>query len=728
MSRHSICFGSLRAPSACLVAGFLAAGVLIIGYLASGLPALAEPMGATPDSAAVSPTSSETETFRRELRRLVAESRDRVFPALVNIDVEQVAFYGGREIRGRSVGSGTIFTEQGHVLTNYHVTAGGKEFTCTLSDRQEVPAILVGEDPLTDLAVLQLDLTAMEGDLAVAAFGQSSSLEVGDHVLAMGSPFALSRSVTLGIVSNVERVFGGGMLGTDDPEEMQLGRGERTGLFTRWIQHDALINPGNSGGPLVSLKGEVVGVNELGSGSMGFAIPSDLAWEVAAALIKHGEVPRSRIGATFKTLPPEDPGAGALVASIEENGPAARAGLRAGDLLIALDGEPVALEFPEEVPSLMKRIADQAIGSPLEMTFRREAGTETITVVTERLSRDRGKEVAFRSWGFSVQELTPRLTRQSHLVGKKGVLVSGVRPGGPAQLAEPPLAAGDLLLSLHGRAISSIEDLIDVSSSLAGEKEAPPSLLAEFDRRGKNYLTVLKPELGRDQERPRELPKAWLGAATQPLLKVLSERLGLEGLQGFRVTRVYPFSEAAAADLEVGDVIVGLNGEVLAPRGMQDSGLLGRRIQSLGIGETVRLSVMREGEAREVTVTLDRSRVTPQEARRDRNKDFELVVREVTFFDRDDRSWSDEVKGVLVDSVDPAGWAGRGGLRPGDLLQRIDDLPIRGLKSFRQALESVDGKQPERVTVLVLRGNRVHFHFLEPDWHPIAVGQEAPAS
>lgn len=719
MPRHSICFRLRCAASTWLVAGLLVTA-LPVGAASTSL--------ASSEAPSVSPQASpETETFRRELRRLVAESRDRVFPALVNIDVEQVAFYGGREIRGRSVGSGTIFTAQGHVLTNYHVTAGGKAFTCTLADRQEVPAILVGEDPLTDLAVLQLDLEAMDGDLAVAPFGKSASLEVGDHVLAMGSPFALSRSVTLGIVSNVERVFGGGLLGTDDPEEMQLGRGERTGLFTRWIQHDALINPGNSGGPLVSLKGEVIGVNELGSGSMGFAIPSDLAWEVAAALIAHGEVPRSRIGATFRPFPPEDPGNGALVASIEEKGPAARAGLRAGDRLIALNGESVALEFPEEVPNLMKRIADQAIGSPLEMTYQRGAETDTITVVTERLSRDRGKEVAFRAWGFSVQELTARLQRQSHLSGKTGVLVSGVRSGGPAQLAEPPLAAGDLLRSLDGRAISSIEDLIEVSTSLVREKETSPSLLAEFDRQGKNYLTVLKPELDLDQERPRELPKAWLGAETQPLLQVLSDHLGMKGTQGFRVTRVYPSSEAAAADLEVGDVIVGLNGEPLTPRGMQDSGLLGRRIQSLGIGEKVQLSVVRDGEAREVAVTLDRSRVTPQEANRDRSKDFELVVREVTFFDRDDRSWSKEVRGVLVDSVDPAGWAGRGGIRPGDLLQRIGDHPINGLKSFRQVLGTIGDEQPDRVVMLVLRGSRVHVHLLEPDWHPVAIGQEAPA-
>ncbi len=665
--------------------------------------------------------SAGTDEFRRELRQLVAEARDRVFPALVNIEVEQVAFYGGKEIRGRSVGSGTIFTSEGHVLTNFHVTTAGREFTCTLSYRQEISAILVGEDPLTDLAVLKLDLEQFDGELPVATFGQSAGLEVGDHVLAMGSPFALSRSVTLGIVSNVERVFGGGFLG-GNPDEMRLGRGERTGLFTRWIQHDALINPGNSGGPLVSLGGEVVGINELGTGSMGFAIPIDLAREVAAALIAHGEVPRSRIGATFR--PSGERGTrGALVASIEEGGPAARAGLDAGDILVALGGEPVDLRFPEEVPTLMKRIADQAVGSALKFTYRRAEVEVETEVVTEKLTRDRGKEVAFRAWGLSAQAITKRLGQEKHLADKAGVLVSGVRPGGPAQLAEPPLLPGDLLRSVNGTALASIDDWIGLYEEETLQETEAETLLVEFERQGRNYLTLLEPELDEDEDRPRELPKAWLGIASQPLLRELAEHLQLGGVQGFRVTRIYPSSKAAAADLQVGDVILDLNGEVLSPEGMQDAGLLARRVQRLDIGAQAALTVLRDGERRQVEVTLDRSRITPQEANRDRDINFDLVVREVTFFDRDEQSWGQDVRGVLVDVVDPSGWAGLGGLRPGDLIQQVGGEPVRGLKSYRRALAAVSGERSEKVAVLVLRGQRIHFRSLEPEWSPVSLGE-----
>src|SRR6185295_14845162 len=169
----------------------------------------------------------------------------------------------GKETKGGAVGSGTIITPDGYILTNQHVTDNGKKFRVTLADRRELPATLVGEDPLTDLAVLKINADQLKGEkLPAAQFGDSDKLIVGDYVMAMGSPLALSRSVTLGIVSNTQRVFTSGMSG-DEVEEMELDAG-RTGVITSWIQHDASINHGNSGGPLVNLWGEIVGVNELG--------------------------------------------------------------------------------------------------------------------------------------------------------------------------------------------------------------------------------------------------------------------------------------------------------------------------------------------------------------------------------------------------------------------------------------------------------------------------------
>ena len=213
--------------------------------------------------------------------------------------------------------------------------------------------------------------------------------------------------------------------------------------------------------------------------------------------------------------------------------------------------------------------------------------------------------------------------------------------------------------------------------------------------------------------------KAWIGIATQPVLKKLARQLGDAEAQGFRITRVYPRTEAAKTDMQAGDIVVALNGEKVKPRGMQDAGLLARKIRRLAIGEPATLTVLRGGRQQEITIPLERTRLTVEETRRDRNRDFELTVRELTFFDRDDNRWDESVKGVMIDHLEPAGWAGLGGLRGGDLVQRIDDQPVKGLKSYRRAIKAVEEAQPERVVFVVLRGVQTRFQFVEPEWKPM---------
>ena len=254
-------------------AGACAAALCLVGLMAVAT--------ATPQTPELGPEDVEkAEALRRDMRRMMALARDQVFPALVNIEVITVQYWGGKERKGRAVGSGTIISPEGHVLTNFHVAENGRKFKCTLSDKQELTATLVGDDPLTDLAVLKLDLSELKDPgmpLPHATLGDSGELEIGDTVMAMGSPWALSRSVTRGSISNIERILSGS---DDAAGEMHFDRDQRTGIFNRWIQHDAAINPGNSGGPLVNLKGQVIGVNTRGGGfggDMGFAIPSNIA-------------------------------------------------------------------------------------------------------------------------------------------------------------------------------------------------------------------------------------------------------------------------------------------------------------------------------------------------------------------------------------------------------------------------------------------------------------------
>jgi len=663
----------------------------------------------------------KADQLRRDMREMVALARDRVFPALVNIKVITVRYFGGKEHKGQAVGSGTIISPEGYILTNFHVARNGKKFKCTLADKQEISAELVGEDPLTDLAVLKLDLAELKDSqmrLPVARFGDSNELVIGDTVMAMGSPWALSRSVTLGIVSNTERVL---TASEDDAGEMYFDEDQRTGIFNRWIQHDAAINPGNSGGPLVNLKGEFIGVNTRGTffgGDMGFAIPSNVASAVAAALIEHGEVPRSWLGLDLKPIKKSGLKAGVLVNSIVKDGPAARAGLQAGDVILEIDGDPVTVWFPEEVPPLLKRLADRPIGSAVTLSCRRGDEGREARIVTEKLEKDKGDEASFRAWGLVAVDITEKMARERRLDGTKGVLIDSIRGGNPAQLAEPALAGEDIIKSIDGKPIDNLAALVKFYDELMESEEFPEYLLVEFDRQGKNHITLLKPKPDKDVDPPREVAKAWVGVAVQPVVNKLAVKMGQPEALGFRITRVYPGTVAACTDLEVGDIITELNGDRMKPRGMQDAGMFHRQVRRLYVDDDATITVLRRGAPQTVTLKLERTKMTPEEARRDHNRDFEMVVREVTFFDRDENRWDDSVNGVIVDHVERAGWAQLGGLYPGDLVQRIGEFEVSGLDGYRAAMESMTEAEPERVVFVVLRGIRTHFQYVEPDWSP----------
>lgn len=673
-----------------------------------------------------SPNMEKANRLREDLREMISLARDRVFPSLVNIKVITVRYYDGKEQKGQAVGSGTIISADGHVLTNYHVVQNGQKFKCTLADKQEITATLVGEDPLTDLAVLKLNVSELKDSsqrLPHAVFGNSDELNIGDTVMAMGSPWALSRSVTLGIVSNTERV----LAATDDEAgEMYFDRDQRTGIFNRWIQHDAAINPGNSGGPLVNLKGELIGVNARGTffgGDMGFAIPSNIGASVAKSLIDNKEVPRSSFGISLKSIKKSGYKEGVLVNSLDKDGPAERAGVHAGDVITAIDGQSVTVWFPEEVPALLKKLADYPIGSKVTLSLRR--GTEVLErqVVSEKLQKDKGDEAAFRAWGMVAVEITEKMARERRLESTEGVLVDSVRSGSSAELAEPPLIEGDVVRVIDGTAVKSLADLIKQYDQIMAAEKLPEYLLVEFDRRGKNQLTLLKPKPDKDVDPPREVAKSWIGVAVQPVITKLARQMGKEDAIGFRITRVYPKTIAATSGLKVGDIILSLNGERLKPRGMQDAGLFHRQVRELSTDSSARVTVLREGNEQEVSLALEPTKMTQEEARRDKNRDFEITVREVTFFDRDENRWEDSVQGVLIERVEPAGWAMLGGVRSGDLIQRIGDSQIGNLSDYRKTIEEITKQRPERVVFVVLRGVRTHYQFVEPDWFPVT--QEA---
>jgi serine protease Do len=394
------------------------------------------------------------------LRDAVRSARDRVYPALVHIQPVFDTFVGGKKQLGTSTGSGVVIDAAGHVMTNHHVAGDARRLLVTLSDKSRVQATLVGSDPMTDIAVVRLDLTGRTGPpLPVADLGDSDSLEVGDWVLAMGSPLSLARSLSLGVVSCVDRYLD--PLQFDDPDE-------RTGLFNTWIQTDAAINPGNSGGPLVDLAGRVVGINArklITADNVGFAIPINVAKVVAAELIAHGRVERSAIGIHSQPLPRDDRGAldhrarGVLIASVHADSPAEAGGVRAGDILIEYDGVRLSALFDEELPAVRRVLASPPVGKAISVVVERGGEEARFQVVTEDYGRFSGEEVDDPLLGVTLKGITQAMARERRLASTEGVIVTGVQVGGPAHTAEPRLRDGDVLLEMGGHGVTSLADL-----------------------------------------------------------------------------------------------------------------------------------------------------------------------------------------------------------------------------------------------------------------------------
>ena len=366
----------------------------------------------------------------------------KVAPSLVRIHVVSVEFQEGREIKREAAGSGTIISADGHVLTNHHVAGKTRAIICTLATREEIPAELVGTDPLSDIAILKLK-PPKPRTFPVAHFGDSTKLKVGERVLALGSPLALSQSVTMGIVSNTEMI----MPGMFWPFNRMTLDGEDVGSIVRWIGHDAPIFGGNSGGPLVNMSGEIVGVNEISLGLAG-AIPADLAHEVADAIIRDGRVKRSWIGLEIQPLLQSSTDEkGALVGGTIEGSPAEKAGLASGDILLRMGTLPVNVRFAEEVPLFNQAVMRLPIGQPVQLTVRRNGAEKTMTVTTiERESVEAPvSEVPLA--GITASNLTTWSAKELKRVNRQGVRVRGLRAGGPADEAKPALRQDDVIVA-----------------------------------------------------------------------------------------------------------------------------------------------------------------------------------------------------------------------------------------------------------------------------------------
>lgn len=404
------------------------------------------------------------------LQARIFEARDRVVSALVNVQPITDVYSSGERRSSTGVGSGFVLDDRGHVITNYHVAGKAKRLIITLSDKRRVSGVLVGEDPLTDIAVLRIE--PMVNDLpGSVVLGNSADLEVGEYVMALGSPLALERSLSFGVVSSKNRYL---------PDSFKLPTGEKTGSFNTWIQTDAAINPGNSGGPLVNLSGQVVGVNArgaFGASSIGFAIPINIVKEVVEELIDHGRVKRSWLGLEFQPREElsqyyaagERPGV--VISSVAPDSPASRAGLRAGDVLVSLDGTPISAEFTEQLPVIYKQVADTPIGKDVELVAYRGEDQLRLVASTEERSRSSSDEMECASWGFTARGITQEVVREFNLPDGDGVFVAGVRPNDVANRAQ--LFPGDRIVQIEGERLRDLAHLEEVYRRLDDDKSTP---------------------------------------------------------------------------------------------------------------------------------------------------------------------------------------------------------------------------------------------------------------
>jgi Do/DeqQ family serine protease len=429
---------------------------------------------------------------------------DRVSPAVVTIHSEKRSrapqqfpfqndpffhwLFGNRSPRSdegsqqveHALGSGVIVRSDGHILTNHHVVDGAEDIRVDLTDRRTVRATLVGSDPLSDLAVLKVD----QSNLPVLNLGDSDKTRVGDVVLAIGNPLGVGKTVTNGIIS---------------------AKGRQTGLsngaFEDFIQTDAPINQGNSGGALINTTAELIGINSQiisttgGSIGLGFAIPSNMAKTVMDQLVKSHHVTRGQLGIGIQRIT-TDLGTslglkqtdGVLVNSVVPNGPADHAGIKAGDVITALNGKPVT-----DPNTFRNTVAETAPGTDVTLTIVRDGNQQQVHAKLDELKpqeenlQQTSNAPASGRLGLTLQPMDPNIAGQLNLPSNtKGVVVTNIDPAGPA--ANSGIQTGDVIVEVNRQPVNSPDD---VRSALGKSNGRPPLLLV--NRGGRTFFVTISP-------------------------------------------------------------------------------------------------------------------------------------------------------------------------------------------------------------------------------------------
>ncbi len=388
-----------------------------------------------------------------------------------------------KERKERGLGSGVIVESNGMIITNNHVVGKADEIRVTLSDKREFKAKLIGTDPKTDIAVVQIEATG----LPTVPWADSDELEVGEFVLAVGNPFGLTQTVTLGIVS-------------------ALGRAAGIAEYEDFIQTDAAINPGNSGGPLVNVRGELVGINTAifsqsgGNMGIGFAVPSNMAQSIMGQLVQTGKVVRGWLGVSIQELTPElakqfgiEETKGVLVSDVMDDSPAKKAGFERADVIVEYDGK--SMDSPTH---LRNAVAQTSVGKKVSVTVIRDKKRKHLEVtiaeqpksMTQPGEEDEGESAtpAGVLSSLEVRELNDELARRYGLKSsERGVVVVRVKPGSSAE--EIGVREGDIVVEINRQAVTSVRAF----ERIAGKLPKDQSVLLLLKRQGRTIYLTLRP-------------------------------------------------------------------------------------------------------------------------------------------------------------------------------------------------------------------------------------------
>ena len=416
-----------------------------------------------------------------DFRRVVKGAKERVFPAVVFIKCLREDMQGGKRQSQEVSGSGVLISPDGELLSNWHVVDKATEVRCLLSDGQAYPAKVLGSDKDTDVALLRLERPAGAAPLPFAKLGSSTNLTEGDFVMAMGAPFGLSRSVSIGIISCTRRFLPG------------------ASEYSIWLQTDASINPGNSGGPLVNTTGEVVGLNTRGmmggGGDLGFTVPIEVARVVAEQIRRNGRMDWSWTGLQLQPLKdfnrnvyfPENEGV--VVAETDPESPARRAGLQAGDRIIRIDGQPVTGTTHEDLPEIRRRLGLLPKDHPSEFEYYRKGELAKVRIQPREKGKVEGEEIECPRWDFTVKAINQFDNPDLFFQRNQGVFIYGVKV--PGNAAQAGLSQQDIVLKIDGRDVKSLAEVKAIHGEALKNVASKHRMIVVLLRNGEQRQVVL---------------------------------------------------------------------------------------------------------------------------------------------------------------------------------------------------------------------------------------------